>query len=145
MGGNVRKPVTRHPKAKILRFPAFITLALSVTRCSRCTTVPVVLSTVVDGLERKLDPFALTLDALPAAAAQGRWIGVVRPIGPPIAHKAQAGHWWLSMPGHRPTLLAEHAHDTDPLPYDRDLTTALLARFLPAGEADPDPDAPPPF
>jgi len=137
--------VTRRPGN--LRFPCFITLGLSVTRCIRCETARLVYAAVIDGLERKLDPLPLSLQGLAIAAGSGRWVAVVRPWAEPIAHRANPGHWWVLGVGEgfRPTLLAEHVHDTDPLPFDTELAIRLLTRFLPADAAPVDPDAPPPF
>lgn len=144
MGTNARKSVTGHCG---LRFPAFITLAPSVTRCARCEGQPLILAAVIDGIERRLDPLPLSTDGLAVAVATRRWVAVVRPFSEPLAHRAQPGHWWLTTPyGTGPApLLAEHAHGSTPLPYDPSLATALLARFLPAAAQDSDPDAPPPF
>jgi hypothetical protein len=131
-----------------LRFPAFITLALTVTVCSRCTGKPVVYAAVIDGLERRLDPLPLSLEGLRAAAAGGRFVAVVRPWGPPLANRAGVGHWWVTGIGEAftPTLLADHVHDAAPLSYDPALAAELLPRFIPP-ERHPatDPDAPPPF
>jgi hypothetical protein len=127
-----------------LRFPAFITLAMTVTRCSQCPGTPLILAAVIDGLDRHLDPLPLSLEGLTAAASTGRWVAVVSPFTT-LAHRAKPGHWWLAPPGGRPpTLLAEHAHGLEPLPYDPALAQHLLARFLP-DVAQADPDAPPPF
>jgi hypothetical protein len=46
----------------------------SLTRCHRCNDVPV-LATVIDGLERRLDPLPLSMDGLAEAVATGRWVG----------------------------------------------------------------------
>lgn len=142
MATRVQKSGTGHK----LRLPPFMTTALSVTRCSRCEGAPTLLAAVIDGLERRFEPLALTVEGVAEAAAQGRWLAVVRPFGPPIAHCASAGHWWMAYPGHRPLLLATHLHDTDPPAHDPALASALLARFLPIdAQDDTDPDAPPPF
>jgi len=151
--GTGHKPVQSRTKPKAskkagnLRFPAFITLALSVTRCARCDGGPLVYAAVVDGMERKLDPLPLSTAGLRAAVEAARWVGVVRPWGPPIAHRAGPGHWWVLGVGadFRPTLLAEHVHGGAVLPYDVAQATALLTRFLPEGVQASDPDAPPPF
>lgn len=130
-----------------LRFPAFITLALSLTVCGRCAGRPVIYAAVIDGLERRLDPLPLSTPGLAAAVAAGRWVAVVRPWGPPIANRAGTGHWWVArLDGRPPLLLVEHQHDTEPLPADLDLARELLPRFLPEhlAVARPD-DAPPPF
>jgi hypothetical protein len=144
MGTKPKQSGTRHCG---LRFPAFITLAPSVTRCSRCPGQPLILAAVIDGLERRLDPLPLSVAGLQAAVASRRYVAVVRPFAEPLAHRAQPGHWWLTTPyGTGPApLLVEHAHGLDPLPHDPSLATALLARFLPAAVQDTDPDAPPPF
>lgn len=142
MRTKVRGTGTKHSN---LRFPAFITLAVSLTRCSRCEGTPTVLAAVIDGLERRLDPLPLSLDGLAKASATGRWVAVMSPYSL-LAHRARPGHWWLTPTGGRPpTLLAEHAHGTAPLPYDPELAAWLLPRFLPAEAQETDPDAPPPF
>jgi hypothetical protein len=135
------------PPAGSLRFPCFITLALTVTSCNRCSSRPLVYAAVIDGLERKLDPLPLSLPGLATAAGSGRWVAVVRPWAQPLAHKANPGHWWVLGigEGFRPTLLAEHHHDAEPLPFDPELAVQLLTRFLPESTAPVDPDAPPPF
>jgi hypothetical protein len=126
-----------------LRFPAFITLAMTVTTCHRCQTV--LLASVIDGVERRLDPLPLSMDGLAAAAAGGRWVAVVSPHTL-LAHRAKPGHWWLTPPtGGPPTLLAEHVHGAAQLAHDPALASALLARLLPADARPADPDAPPPF
>lgn len=140
MGQRPKKPVTGHS----LRFPAFITLAPSVTRCNRCEGSPTVLSAVINGIPRHLDPLALNTLGLQAAVVLGRYVAVVRPIGAPMANAATPGHWWVAQTP-TPTLLAEHAHGIGPLPHDPALASALLARFLPDAVPDADPDAPPPF
>lgn len=131
-----------------LRFPAFITLGLSVTHCKRCTGEPLIFAAVIHGLERRLDPLALSIEGLQAAVALARYVAVVSPYNP-IAHRAKPGHWWLAPPGGGPpTLLAEHVHDHPHLAHDADLSARLLARFLPAAAqaAHYRPaDAPPPF
>ena len=132
-----------------LRFPAFITLALALTVCDRCTGRPPVLSGVIDGIPRRLDPLPLALpDGLAAAVAGQRWVAVVRPWGWPIANKAKPGHWWvvgIGGTGHRPTLLAEHEHGASPLPADVDLAAGLIARLTPPELAPAsDPNQPPP-
>lgn len=140
MGTKVKESGTGHSR---LRFPAFITLAPSVTRCYRCPGEVTVLAAVIDGMERKLDPLPLSMQGLEAAAASGRWVAVMSPHSL-LAHHARPGHWWLSTGGW-PTLLAEHAHGMTPLPFDPELATRLLTRFLPADAQVSDPDAPPPF
>lgn len=141
MGTNPGKSVTD----RSLRFPAFITLAPSVTRCNRCPgPPPVVLSAVINGIPRHLDPLPLSGLGLHAAVLLHRYVAVVRPIGPPMAHRATAGHWWVTQTP-TPALLAEHVHGQPTLPHDPALASALLARFLPDVAQDPDPDAPPPF
>lgn len=128
-----------------LRFPAFITLALTTTSCSRCADRRLVYAAVINGLERHLDPLPLNHLGLAAAATEGRWLAVVRSWGPPIAHRLSPGHWWTTpIDGSRPLLLAEHHHDWPPLPHDTDLAGSLLARFLNTGP-EPDPNQPPPF
>jgi hypothetical protein len=136
-------PGIGHKARPTLRWPAFITLALSATTCAQCAGT-VVLAAVIDGLERRLDPLPLSMDGLAAAVSAGRWVAVVSPWTL-LAHRAKPGHWWLTPPGGgRPTLLAEHDHGA-PLPHDPDLARALLARLLPQ-DAQPRPDdAPPPF
>lgn len=143
MRTKVRGTGTKHSN---LRFPAFITLAVSLTRCSRCEGTPTVLAAVIDGLERRLDPLPLSLDGLAKASATGRWVAVMSPYSL-LAHRARPGHWWLAPPGGRPpTLLAEHDHDAGQLPYDPALASDLLARLLPE-DARPaaNPNDPPPF
>jgi hypothetical protein len=138
--------VTSHPKARSLRFPAFITLALTITRCSRCSGEPMVIAAVIDGLQRHLDLLALSTEGLAAAVAERRFVAVVRPWGPPLANEAVPGHWWVRGigEGFRPTLLAAHRHGDAPLPADVELSVALLTRFLPVEALVPD-DAPCPF
>lgn len=137
-----RKPVA---PSRPLRFPAFITLALTTTICVGCVRPPLVYAAVIGGLERKLDPLPLSTAGLSAAVAGRRWVAVVRPWGPPLANRANPGHWWCRrIDGGRPILLAEHVHDAAPLPADAGLAVELLARFLPPPVPRPD-DAPPPF
>lgn len=126
-----------------LRWPAFITLAMTVTRCDRCSTP--LLAAVIDGFARRLDPLPLSMDGLAAAASGGRWVAVVSPYSL-LANRAAPGHWWLAPPGGaRPTLLAEHDHGAGQLPYDTHLASALLARLLPADARPVDTTTPPPF
>lgn len=128
-----------------LRFPAFITLAMTVTTCSQCPAPTTLLAAVIDGLERRLDPLPLSLEGLAAASAAGRWVAVVSPYTL-LAHRAKPGHWWLTPPGGGlPTLLAEHDHEAGPLAHDRALARALLARLLPEEQRPRPADAPPPF
>lgn len=147
MGTNQRKSGTGHCRPKTLVLPPFMTTALTVTRCSRCVSQPTLLAGVIDGLERRFDPLALSLAGVAQAAAQGRWLAVVRPWGPPIANAAGVGHWWLTpFNGTRPLLIATHLHDTDQPAHDPALASSLLARFLPTDAQAPlDPDTPPPF
>jgi hypothetical protein len=134
-----------------LRFPAFITLGLSVTACGRTSSQSgcggVVYAAVIDGLERHLDPLPLSAPGLATAVSAGRWVAVVRPWGDPIAHRAGPGHWWVLGVGEsfRPTLLVEHRCGSPPLEPDVDLAVALLSRFLPVEDRPRDPNEPPPF
>lgn len=141
-GAGRRKPA----KAGTLRLPPFMTTALSITKCVRCESPALVYAAVIWGLERHLDPLPLSTAGLSAAVVESRWVGVVRPWGPPIAHKVNTGHWWVNrLDGGRPLLLAEHVHDRAPLDPDPALAVELLTRFLPADRAPVDPDAPCPF
>jgi hypothetical protein len=146
MATKARQSVTGHSTGRPLRFPAFITMALSLTVCSRCAGEPLVVAAVIDGLEQHLDPLALSVEGLQAAVLERRFVAVVRPWGPPLAHQAGPGHWWVTGigEGFRPTFLAAHRHDAQPLPADVDLALALLQRFLPVESLIPD-DAPCPF
>lgn len=146
MAGNAGSKKNGHSVTHPMRFPAFITLALTITSCNRCAGGPLIYAAVIDGLERRFDPLPLAPEGLQAAVAAGRWVAVVRPWGHPLAHRAKPGHWWVLGIGEdfRPTLLAEHAHDTQPLPFDLELSLALLPRFIPEAVVRPD-DAPPPF
>lgn len=147
MGTNAQESVTGHKKARNLRFPAFITLALNVTRCHRCEGLPLILSAVIDGIEHHLDVLPLAHAGLVAAAAAGnRYVAVVRPWGPPLAHRAVPGHWWVSGAlNTAPTLLAAHVHGQPALPHDPELASALLTRFLPDDAQVHDPNEPCPF
>jgi hypothetical protein len=87
MGTKPKQSGTRHCG---LRFPAFITLAPSVTRCSRCPGQPLILAAVIDGLERRLDPLPLSVAGLQAAVASRRYVAVVRPFAEPLATPSPA-------------------------------------------------------
>lgn len=140
-------PAERPRKGGSLRFPAFITLALSVTHCAPCGGA-LIYAAVIDGLERRLDPLPLSAPGLAAAVAAVRKVFVVRPWGHPVAHHATPGHWWVTGLGEnfRPLLLAEHVHGAEQLPADVSLSVELLTRFLPPESLPaPDPNDPPPF
>jgi hypothetical protein len=139
-----KESVTGHSPAGRLRFPCFITLAPSLTRCHRCEDQPV-LAAVIDGMERRLDPLPLSMDGLAAAVAGGRWVAVMSPFSL-LAHRAKPGHWWLTPPGgaappcspSTPTASLLLAHDPQLAP------PSLLARLLPDA-VQADPNEPPPF
>lgn len=147
----MRKSVTRSlghspDSGEVLRYPAAATLAPVVTRCTYCGLRPIVLRAVSEGVERFIDPAALSLEGLATAAGLGRWVGVVRPWGPVLIQAARPDHWWVAQAP--PTLLAAHVHKVrPPLATDPSLTAALLQRLL-AGAPPPPPRTPgdePPF